>query len=373
MKQGEKLRVRHQAPGEDLQSAIVALLQGRRPGAEFDPSVIDAALRRYECGGYLHRMWSNRGAGAALPACWSAAFARAHRKTVVDNLAALADFRSLGGYLEREKVPFVLLKGAAYLVDLYADPGSRALTDIDILLRPGDAARVARYLAGAGYRGITGPNYPEDRRFEMFLPGEARCVYEFHWWLGLPLRMRIDQDALWSATRSGRLEGVRCRLLSTGDALLYHVGHLADHYFGPSLKWVLDLREMLRQWRPDMERIRCRSREWRVRVALYLALHHLSKLFPDEVPLELLRSLKPGRLRNALLSRVISPDPAELMQIAADSPARFLVRPLLLDSTLDAVRLSARVMLRPAATILRRLGGRRPAPWDEAGSSLFSD
>ena len=353
-------------PAFDLQRGIVTLLRGEAPRKTFDAAMVEACLRRYECGGYLHGLWSRDGRSVRLTPMWAEAIRRAHRKTAIDNLGALAEFRAVGEFLVRERIPYVLLKGAAYLVDLYDDPGKRALTDIDVLLKPGDARRVARHLAGSGYDGSVDPWYPEWRRLEMVRSGGTRCRFEFHWQLGLAPRLYIDQNALWDGTREGRLEGIPCRLLGPEDAILFHVGHLADHYYGPTLKWIIDLRKMLSQWRPDPVDLATRAAKWRVRVAFYLALRHMEKIFPDEVPRDLMTRIEPGPVRRAMLARLLSNSPAELMDVDPGSARRFLMRPHLLDSPWDALRLTMQVMSRPAMRVARRLREQAPLPWEPA-------
>ncbi len=354
-------------PDFSLQRGIVALLRGETPPGTFDVAKVEACLRRYECGGYLHGLWGREGRSVRLPPRWAEAIRRAHRKTAIDNLAALAEFRAVGEYLGRAGIPYVLLKGAAYLVDLYDDPGERTLTDIDILLKPGDARRVARHLAAVGYEGSVDPWYPESRRFEMARPAGTRCRFEFHWQLGLAHRVRIEQNALWAGTREARLEGIPCRLLGMEETILFHVGHLADHYYGPTLKWIIDLRTMLSLWRPDPVDLATRAAEWRVRVAFYLALRHMERIFPDEVPRELMKRIEPGPARRAILARLLSNSPAELMDVDPGSARRFLMRPHLLDSPWDALRLTMQVMARPAMAVARRFREAAPLPWEPAG------
>ena len=361
-------RIATSPPEASIQRAVVSLLRGEIPAADFAVETLEPCLRRYECGGYLHRLWTLEGRIGELPHGWGTAIARAHRKTVVDNLAALAEFRAVGRHLAQGGVPFILLKGASYLIDLYDDPSARMLTDIDLLVQPKDVGRIARQLAVAGYRGDLGIDYPEYRRFEMLRRGKAACRFEFHWWLGLPFRLRIDQRELWEASSGCSLEGIKCRRLAEEDALLYHVAHQADHYFGPTLKWVIDLREMLRRWRLDPDRLVARSAAWRVRAALYISLLHVEKLFPGQVPGNLLRRLEPGALRKSLVSRFLSSDPVEMIDVARDNRTRYALRPLLIDRPTDALGLSLQVLLRPAVAALKRLSGRARPPWEWSDS-----
>jgi hypothetical protein len=350
-------------PTVDQQQAVIRLLRREIPAGVVPAEAIDAALRRYECGGYLHALWAVAGRLGDLPPGWAPALSLAHRKTTVDNLAALAQFRGLAGHLLEEGAPFIVLKGAAYLTDLYDDPGARMLTDIDLLVRRSDVGRVARRLARAGYEGSWAYHRRDYRRFEMWLPREGRCHFEFHWWLGLPYRFRIEQDDLWRRSVPTVLEGAACRRLAAEDALLYHVAHLAEHYYGPTLKWVLDLRSMLRRWRPDPRIVEERAASWGIRTALSLALDHLAKLFPGEVPEALRERLAPGPVRRNLLRRYRSAQPIEMLDVPSGRWSAYLLRAILVDRPADALGAALGILARPlTAPIVRALGLAEP-PW----------
>src|SRR5437867_11574048 len=93
-------------PMPALQRDILALLRGDPPPDGAPPPSADGALRLYECGGYLHRLWTRDGRAGTLPSAWADALARAHRKTATDTLAALAEFRSAGRILMDAGIPF---------------------------------------------------------------------------------------------------------------------------------------------------------------------------------------------------------------------------------------------------------------------------
>lgn len=344
-----------------LQNLLVQALRGHAPGVDARPEDLDACLARHECGGYLHTMF--RGKPGSLPEAWAAALARSHRKTLTDSLTAIATLREVESVLRSEGTPFILLKGGAYLAELYGDPGARALTDVDILVRPEDVRRVGSRLERAGMVGETGPLYPEDCRFEMYRPGPLACRVEIHWRVGVEGRVRFDQEALWSGARASAIDGVPVRLLPRDEAIVYHAWHAADHYFGPGLKWAIDLREMLRQWRPDPERLLRLATKRRARTALHAALTQVEGLFPGEAPGDLLRGARPGALRRALLRAFRSTAPAEFFVVGPGNPASMMLRPLLLDSPSEVAGTALRILARP---LLRLSRGRRDAtarPW----------
>src|SRR5262249_36503830 len=130
----------------ELAAAVLSLLRGRIPSDVTVDRVADDVLRVLECGGYLRGLWAAGGRSSALPPGWGAALERAHRKTRIDTLAALGDFRRIGAILAAEDCPFILLKGSAYLFDLYPDAGQRPLSDIDLLVKPDKARPLHRVL-----------------------------------------------------------------------------------------------------------------------------------------------------------------------------------------------------------------------------------
>lgn len=344
-----------------LSAAVLALLRGEVPAGSGRPEELDECLRRYECGGYLWTTWTGAGRLGDLAPEWSAALTRSHRKTVGDNLAALAEFRRVGRLLLEERVEFILLKGAAYLGELYSDPGARRMADIDLLIRQKDAGRAARRLASAGFRGEVSIAYPGNRRFEMWLASRAACRFEFHWGLGTEWS-GVRPEGLWERSRPAVLEDISCRRMDPVDAIAYHAAHLAEHYFGPSLKWILDLREMLRRWRPDPGIVAAASRDWRSRTALGLALAHLEELFPRELPPEWAPQLALGGARRALLGYFRADGLPDLFRVTNSSRWRYALRCLTLDGGTDALRLTARSLARNG----RRLWGARAPqpPWE---------
>jgi len=352
------------SPAPSLQRDLLLLLREERP-REAAPEGLKAALGRFECGGYLHDRWTRAGRLAELPPAWSAALAAAHRKTAVDNLAALSELTSALPFLLAERVPFLLLKGGAYLVDLYDDPACRTLTDIDLLIRPADVSRLARRLAREGYAGERAGYEERFRRFEMWRPGPGEVRLEFHWWLGLPRRFRFPQEELWTRAVPCTLEGRSMRRLSPEDALLYHVAHQADHYFGPSLKWLLDLREMLRRWPLDHSLLLARADRFGARTALRLALDHLERLLPGETP-EGLRAAAGalGGTRRFLIRPYLSGQPLELFDVPPHGrPRRQLLRLLFVDRLRDIAAVAIEGALRPLTLVLDRLRGLDQPPW----------
>ncbi len=272
----------------------------------------------------------------------------------------MVQFREVAALLGEAGVPFILLKGAAYLAELHDDPGSRPLTDIDLLIPEESVPRAARALFARGFQGDTGVRFPEYRRFEMWRPGPAPCRFEFHWHLGMPGRMRTRQEELWSAARPVALDGIPALALSHDTALLYHVGHMAEHYFGPTLKWALDLRRMLQRW--EVPAVPALSEAWGLRGAMFLALSHVDRLFPGDPVLPALETVA-TQARRRRLSGFLSRDPIDLLDLGEGALRRAAFRLALLDKPADALAFCLHLATRSAAFGWNVAAGRGRAPW----------
>jgi len=336
------------SPPPEIQEAIVAALRGGAP-AGGETASVRTALSRYECAGYLHGRRRETGA-PPYPEPWESACAGVHRRTVVETLAAVGQWREAAAVLMGAGVRSVLLKGMAYLADLYPEPGWRPLVDVDLLMRPEDLAPAVRRLEGLGYRVQPTPYDIEFQRLSMERPGSAGCALEIHWSLGAPHRPAVGAEALFAAARTVALDGIETLVLPPEEAVVYHAAHAADHYFGPSLKWALDLREMARRWTIDWDRVAALARRRRGLSALAFARAQQRRLFPAEAGRGGGAGPLPGRIPRSSLAE----GPAEFLW-DGNAPRRpWLLRWLLADGTGDVWRMAASAAARP----LRRVAGR---------------
>jgi hypothetical protein len=185
--------------------------------------------------------------------------------------------------------------------------------------------------------------------------------------------MAVGEKDPWRAATPITLDGVPGLALSRDQALVHHVSHLADHYFGPSLKWVLDLREMLRRWYADPVSLGDLARRGGIRTALHVALRHLSLLFPGEVSPDLIVSLAPRGLRRTWIGRFVTGQAAEIVDLEERGWRRSTFRMLMADDAADVVRLAARVPARPALYLWYRVSGAAREPWAESVSARGRD
>jgi len=169
---------------------------------------------------------SGREAGPDLPAVLESAFFAAALR--YERLAAALE--EIGAAFWRRGIPGIVLKGMAVAGRLYPEPACRPMEDLDLLVRPTDAAAGGRTLVDLGYSDLSFG--PEDFRH----PGNGVTV-DLHVGLlnatRLPIRRlawQPDPEGLWSRSRPLDLAGGRLRLLDPRDHLAYLCHHFWLHH-----------------------------------------------------------------------------------------------------------------------------------------------
>jgi hypothetical protein len=123
---------------------------------------------------------------------------------------------ALQALVERD-IPIIVLKGAALAYTVYDTPALRPIGDIDILVRPDDAAAAREILDRIGWR----PSRHAAERDLLLCHGvglhRGHGAVDLHWYL-LPECCWPSADrALWTRTADARLPGIRTHVLSAAD------------------------------------------------------------------------------------------------------------------------------------------------------------
>ncbi len=154
------------------------------------------------------------------------------------------------GCFEKEGIPVVVLKGGALATWLYPTEGSRSFTDVDILVRPSDKARVEVLLVENGWaRAAEVADFREpflgQVSFQKQVPLPIQL--EVHWHiLDLPYyNQRIPMKWFWERTQALQIEGGRVLMFAPTAQLLHLCAHLAIHHREPRLMWSYDLALLL--------------------------------------------------------------------------------------------------------------------------------
>ena len=234
------------------------------------------------------------------------------------NLAHFATLDRIERRFEAERLPMVLLKGAAVASSAYRDRSFRPMSDLDIWVQDDDMPRAVENLLGLGFR--QEPNLPHrpsalQRRSAgelVFRPARGgHGLVELHygafpgWWI-----QRVahpDTEGLWRRAEPMG-PGRHALRLAAEDAVLQTAFHVAVNQFGQApLRGMMDLAVLARTRALDWDAVAERASAWRLKTATWLVLdtaHRMIGLPGCDVAVS---QLRPARVRRAALRAFVTP------------------------------------------------------------------
>jgi len=206
----------------------------------------------------------------------------------------------------------IVLKGAALAETVYPNRALRAMSDIDLLVRPEELSRVEDRLLALGYALHPHPlgiAWVKAHHYHLvFVQPKAPAsaiLLEIHWHLDRPSRpFTIDIEGLWARAVPARIAGVAAWVLSPEDLLLYLCLHTCKHSLTSSLRPLCDIAAIIRQYGPTIAwgQLQTRAAHWRIAPYVYLPLHLARDVVGAAVPEACLRALQPEGFEVRLLS-----------------------------------------------------------------------
>ncbi len=164
-------------------------------------------------------------------------------------------FSELKNILRRFKVvgiPNILLKGVALSKEIYGGVALRPLTDMDLLVHPGETESALGELKLFGYESLMperGVNSSLLFENEVLLakPGPIRTVIEIHWsLLDSPYYQHyLDMNWFWQTARKLDFFGAPTLIFSPEAQLLHLCSHFMLHHSGERLLWQHDIAEVI--------------------------------------------------------------------------------------------------------------------------------
>lgn len=278
----------------------------------------------------------------------------------------------------------VALKGIHLAATVYASPGLRTMSDLDILVPVHDARRAMDAAREIGFTS-TSVGDPDPHHLPPLTRGPVRL--EIHWLLippTLPGRpsSAADMTSILGRTESFMLQQFQCEGLCPDDLLLHLCAHSAHHHlFEHRLRAVWDVGLVLRHYRDRLNWIAIaeRARRWGVCRGVAITLAVVKRLDIEPIPSERIAQFEPtgvpaeaiaaaiGQLERPAVSTKVSPHVSRLWAMGLSPRERIvhlLQRAFLLEFGEDPlqpaglIRSWTRRLTRPfrvASTYLRRL------------------
>ncbi len=188
------------------------------------------------------------------------AFLTALRNATLAYAVAFRELDALVEIFEREKIPVVLLKGAALSKTLYPNPVQRPFGDLDLLIQKQDAPRVRALLLARGMQEnselVSGFRQAHYGEMGFYATNSAMPAIDVHWDLVAPAyyRRHMDMDWFWKQTEWQRIGEHNLSVFNPTAQLLHlgaHVGlHHQDHL---RLIWLYDIALLLTQRGADID------------------------------------------------------------------------------------------------------------------------
>jgi hypothetical protein len=179
----------------------------------------------------LPTMWSSlssKGLTTCLPVDFRQFIEFVHRCNLERNLSLRRQAESVVRNLNSIGIEPILLKGAAMLfTDLRDDPGSRMMTDLDVLVTPESLNSARRCIEHMGY-GVESPGQTPEGHIHLdpLVHPEECAALELHFGLhGLSHPAWTNEREIWEQSRVIQLNRFRFRMLSPCHELAFNVFH----------------------------------------------------------------------------------------------------------------------------------------------------
>ena len=211
------------------------------------------------------------------------------KTTQLHNLQQLAILKSVATELEKNGLPFFVLKGLPLAQQLYGDIGLRPSSDIDLLIRPSDFKQVHRLLIHIGFQ-ATRPSRKICRGFFLwqkdmtYTHPDHPSKVDLHWRFDRnPSWNQIDFEALWQQHETATMSGVTLPVLGKNDNLLYLCQHGAKHGWS-TLKWLQDIVDFCETYTIDWPTLWQQAKRKHVTRPLLQALMLIEQLYGKPLP-----------------------------------------------------------------------------------------
>jgi hypothetical protein len=177
---------------------------------------------------------------------------KAYEHNHARNIYLFSELKTILHRFEVVGIPNILLKGCALSKEIYGGVALRPLTDLDLLVRPGETKSALGELKLLGYESLM-PERGENSSLlfenEVLLvkPGPFRTVIEIHWSLLDSPYYQHYLDMNWFWQTAGKLDffGAPTTIFSPEAQLLHLCAHLMLHHSRRRLLWQHDIAEVI--------------------------------------------------------------------------------------------------------------------------------
>ena len=237
------------------------------------------------------------------------------------NVVLFMELTKVLEFAKAERIPVVVLKGAALAENAYRNRALRAMRDVDLMIRSEHLFKLEQFLGSLGYRRgeVQEPtrsshaDNPYHFGYTKRVAGMPHHCFELHWHLDYLARpFRIDLEGLWERAVPTRVAGIQTTVLCPEDSLLHLCLHTCKHKLVSGVRALCDIAAVVRHHGAvvDWPQFTSRAWQWRVNPLVYVPLRLAQELLGARVPSTVLNELVP----EAFDSRVVDAARVEILE-----------------------------------------------------------
>ncbi len=218
----------------------------------------------------------------------------AYTRVGIRNRVILDEFTLIARQLHRQRLGFIVLKGADVISRLYGVRGARPISDVDLLVHESDLPAIDRVLTNLGFtQQIDGnPSYASSER------GLSLDLVTTIWYLDAQ-----GLDDLWARALTRPFGDSVIACLDTADLLIYLTAYAVIHRGELSAAFVQDMKLLVEKESPEWPAVITRAQETWLQAPLYHGLRHVQKTVPTiAIPDTVICSLTPASKNELMLA-----------------------------------------------------------------------
>lgn len=210
----------------------------------------------------------------------------------------------------REGISIIPLKGFSLMQTLYHNPGLRIMVDVDILIKENNFQKIRNILNHLDYQenieDISKKHlqkYRYNTVFSKTFSSNQFLNIDIHPAIDPPRPYKINLPCLWQRTQKKTVNSQRVLYLSQEDTLLSIALHLRRHTQRLSLKFIIDITELLNTNRNKLDwlYIMKSAKDNRIISAVYFSLYITGELLSSSISPEILNKFRLNIIKRTLI------------------------------------------------------------------------
>jgi len=207
----------------------------------------------------------------------------------------------------QDNIGVIPFKGFSLIHTVYNNPGLRPMVDVDILVKENDLTNIKSILNKSGYEDNSEKARCNEQQFEIVftkkIASNHYTIIEVHHELSPARPHKLNLPYLWQRARKETVDGYEIQHLSPEDTLLSLALHLRRHTRRLTLKFIIDIAELLNKHNVvmDWHYIKKSAADNHIITTMHTSLSLAKELLEAEIPLETINQFRPNTLKAFLI------------------------------------------------------------------------